>query len=127
MVDKIKLVRGDTRPQLVLALSDDTTGNPIDVSDPATTVRMKFRELGEDVIKATLVAGKLTGRLLPDATVDYAAPYTVPGRGGRIYVDWSADALDAAGEFAGEVEVTFADGGIQTVYDLIRFTVRDQF
>lgn len=36
MVTKIRLVQGDTRPNLVLSLYDSRTNAPIDLSDPAT-------------------------------------------------------------------------------------------
>jgi hypothetical protein len=32
-----------------------------------------------------------------------------------------------AGEYEGEVEITFADGQIQTVYDVLKFKVREDF
>ncbi len=42
-------------------------------------------------------------------------------------MDWSVDALDTAGEFEGEVEVTFPDGRIQTAFAILKFQVREQF
>jgi hypothetical protein len=40
---------------------------------------------------------------------------------------WPAGALDTAGSFEGEIEITFADGTVQTVYDRLRFKVREEF
>ena len=33
----------------------------------------------------------------------------------------------AAGDYEGEIQITFADAQIQTVYDLLRFKVRSDF
>ena len=33
----------------------------------------------------------------------------------------------AAGDYEGEIEITFADSQIQTVYDLLKFKVREDF
>ncbi|MNR49010.1 hypothetical protein D3C85_1683290 [compost metagenome] len=61
------------------------------------------------------------------ADVDFRPPYDVAGRGGRLAMDWSATALDTAGEFEGEVEVVFPDGRIQTAFAILKFQIREQF
>jgi hypothetical protein len=33
----------------------------------------------------------------------------------------------AAGDYEGEIQITFSDGQIQTVYDLLKFKVRSDF
>jgi len=124
---KIPLVQGDTRPQLVLSLTDENTGRPIDLSGPTTTIRFLFRELGADAAKAIMPCYPVAGFEDPDTgEVDYSPPYDVAGKGGRCVMDWSPDALDTAGEFDGEVEVTFEPGAVQTPYRLLTFTVREQ-
>lgn len=126
MSEKIKLVQGDTRPQLILSLTDDSTGLPIDVS--TATVRLKFRAAGETTILATLSASPIAGVVQPDGSVNSLAPYDVAGKGGRCAVGWTADALNQpAGDYEGEVEITYADASIQTVYDLLKFKLRSQF
>lgn len=126
MVDKIKLVQGDTRPQLVLSLTDDTTGDPIDVS--SATVRMRFRALGSTTVLATMTATKLPGRVLSDGSIDLTSPYNTSGVGGRCVLNWTSDALSqAAGDYEGEIEITFGDTTVQTVYDLLKFKLRSQF
>lgn len=127
MTSRIKLVRNDTRPQLIVSLTDSVTGDPLDVSGD-TVVRLKFREEGLTTLQATLVGTKLAGRLKADGTVDTAAPYNVAGVGGRVAFNWTTEALSGpAGMYEAEVEITFADGSIQTMYDLLKFRVREDF
>lgn len=126
--DKIRLVQGDTAPQLQLSLTDQRTRRPLDLSAPGTTARLLFREVGADTVKAAMPCFAIAGYVDPETgDVDYGPPYDVPGRGGRLAMDWSADALDTAGEFEGEVEVTFPDGRIQTAFAILKFQVREQF
>lgn len=125
--EKIRLVRNDTRPQLLLSLTDATDGSPIDLSPAGTVVRLKFRRVGSAVLAANLVAVLLPGLVLEDGSVDLTPPYDTPGRGGRCLIQWTAEALAEAGDFEGEIEITFNDGTVQTVYDLLKFKVRDDF
>lgn len=126
--DKIRLVQGDTAPQLQLSMTDQRTRRPLDLSAPGTTARLLFREVGADIVKATMPCFAIAGYVDPETgDVDYRPPYDVAGRGGRLAMDWSADALGTAGEFEGEVEVTFPDGRIQTAFAILKFQVREQF
>lgn len=126
MAEKIKLVQGDTRPQLVLSLTDETTGNAIDIS-AATTV-MKFRATGSTTLIATMTATPLPGIVLPDGSVSTTPPYDVAGKGGRCVINWAPTALDnPAGDYEGEIEILFNDGTIQTVYDVLKFKLREDF
>lgn len=109
MADKIKLVRGDTRPQLQLTITDETTGLAIDIT--GATVLMRFRAVG-----STAVLDTLTG-------------IVTNGAAGQVVIMWGDTTLDVdAGDYEGEVEVTFASGqGIQTVYDVLKFKLREDF
>lgn len=121
---RIKLVQGDTRPALVVDILDCETWDPIDVSAASTTVTMKFFATGTDTVLTTITAAKLPGQLLPDGTVD--ATVTTPGQGGRVVFNWPAGALNVdPGYYDGEVEVNFGSE-TQTLYDRLKFTVRDQ-
>jgi hypothetical protein len=33
----------------------------------------------------------------------------------------------SAGDYEGEIQVTFSNGGVQTVYDLLKFKMREDF
>lgn len=108
MAEKIKLVRGDTRPQIKATLTDETTGAVINIT--AATVRLRFRAAGD-----TTVLSNITGTV-------------VDGINGVCVFSWPAGSLNVEpGDYEGEIEVTFADGTIQTVYDVLKFKLRDQF
>lgn len=106
----IKLVQGDTRPALVCTITDDSTGDPINLL--GATCLLKFRAQGSATVKSTL-----TGTVI-DAT------------NGVVEFYWASDptSLDgAAGSYQGEIQITFPDGQIQTVYDVLNFYLREDF
>lgn len=117
----LKLVTGDTLPELTFTLKDSQTaasGKTLDENDSTTwapinvsgaSVKLRLRELGSTTVKNTLTC-----------TV-------TDGSNGKVATDFPAGTLDTAGTFEGELEVTFAGGGIQTVHDLIKFKVRSDF
>lgn len=110
MSEKIKLVKDDTRPALVTTITDDTTGAPIDLT--GCTVILQFRALGSTTLQA----------IVPGAVTD--------GPAGQVtFYPASAPAMlqGDAGDYEGEIQITFADGQVQTVYDLLKFKVRADF
>lgn len=121
----IKLVQGDTKPTLLVDVKDANTGLPIDIS--TSTTRLKTRMAGDSATKETLVGTLLPGLTAPDGSVSVVAPYDVAGFGGRVGFSWSPTSLNTAGDMLGEVEVTFADASIQSVYEVLKFKVREQF
>lgn len=110
MADKIKLVQGDTRPALVCTITDDTTGAPISLG--GATVVLKFRAVGATTLTAS-VNGSVTDG--PNGVVVFF-PATAP-----------AMLAGEAGDYEGEIEITYSDGTVQTVYDLLKFKVREDF
>lgn len=110
MAEKIRLVQGDTAPALTVTLTDTTTNAAINVT--GATVRLKFRAVGSETLRGTLT-GSVTN-----------------GSGGVVVFYWSDDPtiLDGdAGDYEGEIEITFADTTVQTVYDLLKFKLRQDF
>ena len=119
--DTLKLVAGDTLPELTLTLRDSNAaaaGQTLDTNNSATwapidvsgaTVRLRLRELGSTTVKSTLTCS------ITDASA------------GKVATDFPAGTLVAEGTFEGEIEITFASGGIQTVYDLLKLQVRSDF
>ena len=121
--ETINLVAGDTKPEINLTLKDSNTAatgltlDPddsdtwavIDITDP--TVKVKFRLLGASTILDTMTCVKV-------------APFT----DGVCYMPWGATTLDvAAGTYEGEIELTYVSGAILTLYDRLKFKVRDDF
>ena len=107
MSEKIKLVRGDTRPKIRVNLTDEVTGEAIDLT--GATVLMLFRKVGESTLTDTL-----TG--------------VVVGGVGDVVFTWNTNSLAESGEYEGEIQVDFpSGGGRQTVYSPLKFSVRDDF
>ena len=108
MAEKIKLVRGDTRPQLQLTLTNELNDAAIDLTD--CIVKMRFRQAGGDVVLDTL-DGNVTQPLL-----------------GKVVFLWNLNTLDVEpGDYEGEIEITFPSLEVQTVYELLKFRVRQDF
>ena len=109
-VDVIRLVEGDERPVIVLTLTDDNTGSPIDLSLSTTVVTIKFREAGTTTLLSTISTSKLSG-----------------GTTGQVQFDFTGGVLNVdPGMYEGEIIINF-NGQVQTVYDTLRFTVRENF
>lgn len=129
---EVQMVAGDSGPPLRLSLTDPNNNDaPIDISAGGTTVRFKLRRVpqgGENTtIKATIVCSKLAGRVLADKSISTTPPYNTPGAGGRCQVDWTPEALDTAGKYEAEVEITFDTGIVQTMSRKLSIRVREQF
>lgn len=125
MSTAIKLVSGDTRPQIVVDLKDQ---NGAAINCTNATVRMYFRKAGGTSLLQTVMGTLITGFRDSTGTLSTAAPYDVAGSGGRVSFMWPAGALDVeAGLYEGEIEITFSDQTIQTVYEKLKFKVRADF
>lgn len=122
MSTKIRLVEGDTRPRPVFSLKDKDE-NPINLV--GSIVLFKMRPLGSTDLKAEVYCTLLSGLADEDGDVDYTPPYDVAGVGGRVRVDWSPADLDTSGRYEAEIEITYSDGTVQTVYDKISVTIRE--
>lgn len=117
----LNLVTGDTLPELTFTLKDSNTaatGFTLDEDNDDTwapinltgaTVRLRIREVGSTTVKSTLTCS------VTNAT------------GGQVATDFPTGTLDTAGTFEAELEITFSDGGKQTVNDLIKLKVRSDF
>lgn len=109
--DMIYLVKDDNGSQVECIITRDSTGLPVDLT--GATARLKFRKK-----RTTTVLFTLTN--IVDDQVDLEA-------GQAVFV-FSAANLDLdAGFYEGEVEVTFANTNIETVYEIIDFQVRADF
>lgn len=105
----IKLVRNDTGPQLRLTLTDSLTGSAVDLTGATVTLHLR-------AIDTTTVL------------VSRNATITAPATNGIAVIVWLTADLDlAAGEYEGEVETVLASGLRETIFDLLQFTVREDF
>lgn len=101
----IKIVKDDTLP--VLEFSVIQNGVPVDLTGASVKFYMKNNDTG---------AVKVNGKSC--TVID-------PATSGVCRYSWEAADTDTAGEYVGEVEVTFATGKIQTGYKLIPIIIRE--
>lgn len=129
MTTKIKLVQGDTRPQVKCVITDENTGTIVDLT--SSTVQLKFRASGSTAVLFTLTGALLSGIEDEAGNVSQNMPgeaYNTPGKGGRVAFQFGVGNLNVdAGNYEGELEITFSDGSIQTVFVPLKFQVRAQF
>ena len=110
MADTIKLVKGDSKPVIIVTLTDDNTNSAFDLSDAATSVSVRFRKANSDTLLSTISCSNVND-----------------GTDGKIQFDFSGGILNVdPGSYEGELVVT-TSGGDQTVYDTLNFRVRDNF
>jgi len=121
--DTIKLVVGDTLPELTFTLKDSNTaasGATLDADDSTTwapinltnsTVKLRIREIGSTTVLSTI-----------PATITSAS-------NGTCALTFPTGTWTTAGTFEGEIEqtITGAGAGVQTVQDFIKFKVRNDF
>ena len=108
MAETIKVVKGDELPQIVLTLTDDTANSVLDLSLSTTSVSIKFRKKGTTTTLSTISTTKSTD-----------------GSDGKVTFNFAGGILDVdPGEYEGEIVVNY-NGTLQTVYDLLKFRVRD--
>ena len=124
--ETINLVQGDTNPVLYFTLRDSKTavaGKTLDEDDSSTwavinitnhSIELKFKALNSTTVLFTETLG-----------------VTAPATNGECFMIWPADSLDvAAGIYEGELQITdtaSTPNRVQTVYDKLKFKVREQF
>jgi hypothetical protein len=94
-------------------------------------VRLKFRAVGSSSVLFTLTGILLSGIEDEDGNVTQGGlddEYGLAGKGGRVAFQFTQGNLDIEpGAYEGEIEVTFGDNSIQSVYTPLKFQVRAQF
>ena len=120
----IELVSGDNQPELNILLKDSNTalsGQTLDAANSATWakinltnashVKMKFRKADTTTILETITCSIVS-----------------PPSNGNVIMTWLNTTLaGASGVYEGEITVTFSNGKITTVRDLLKFDVRAGF
>ena len=122
--ETINLVKGDDLPALEIILRDSNaaaSGQTLDLGNPSTwaflnltnvnAVKLKIRRQGIETLVDTI-------------TFTRVQPYT----DGKVIMDWGLTTLDdGIGDYEGEIEITYTDGKVLTVPDLLKFNLRAQF
>lgn len=105
----IRLVKDDTGPQLRLTFTDQVTGEAVDLSGASVTLHFR-------AVNTTTVLFSRTALIQTPATAGIAV------------VAWAeGDLNQAAGDYEGEVEVVLNSGLRETQFDLLQFTIREDF
>lgn len=110
MDSRIRLVQGDTGPQIQVTLTDESTGSAIDLREATATLHFRSETTG-----VTLFSRDLT---IPEITAE---------QGIAIVVWESTDLNQDPGDYEGEIEVVLATGIRQTVYDVLKFRLREDY
>lgn len=105
----VRLVRNDTAPQLRLTITDNLTGNPINLT--SATVTLHFRAANTTAILFSRLATILT-----------------PATNGIAVIAWAPGNLNLPeGEYEGEVEIVLNDGSRETIFTPLQFILREEF
>jgi hypothetical protein len=107
----IYLVKNDIGSQISALITRDDTGAAVDLR--SSTQRLRFRKVGTADILFTLL-GENLGEA---AELQGIAIFTFSG----------SHLNQIAGRYEGEIEVTFPDANIETVYETVQFIIRDDF
>ena len=111
MTEAIKIVQGDSGPQIKVTLTRSDTGSAVDLTE-ASTCKLHFRKKNSDTNLFSLSNQSVAQD---------------QGNGIAIFV-FSGNQLDiAAGNYEGEVEVVFNSGARETVFDTLEFVLRADF
>lgn len=105
----IKLVTNDVGQQIRCELTRENDGSVVDLTDRTTTLKM--RKKGETSVLFTL-SNLSTGEDAENGIAIFAL------QAGNLNV--------AAGKYEAEVSSSTSGGDIETVYELIDFTIRDE-
>lgn len=107
----IYLVKDDNGSQVECIISRDNTGLPIDLT--GATAVLKFRKVRTSTILFTLTN-------LTNSQINLYK--------GQAVFEFSAANLDLEpGLYEGEIQVTFPNLNVETIYEVINFKVRDDF
>ena len=110
MATSFNYVQGDTGPQIKLSFTDEDSATATNLT--GATVTLHFRAAGEPSV--------LFSRSL------YVNPDTAAT--GVAILQWSAHDLNQeAGTYEGEIEVVRSDGLKETIFEILKFRIREDF
>jgi hypothetical protein len=109
-MDIYTLVQGDTAPQIKATITREDSGSV--VSFAGGSVRMRFRAKGSTTTLFTLNA--------VDVSTNFAD--------GIAIFNFASGNLDIdAGYYQGEIEITYASGEKETIFEILNFNLRADF
>jgi len=106
------LVKNDTFSQIQATITREDTGAAVNLT--GTTAKLRFKAAYTSTVLFTLTAVQAVSGDFADgvATFSFAS---------------SNLANRDAGNYEGEIEITYADGTKETVFELINFIIREEF
>ena len=105
------LVQGDNGSQIKATITRSDTGAAVDLS--SATPRLKFKKRNTSTVLTT---------------IDSFTSVTEDQEAGICQFAFNTAALNInAGDYVGEIEITFSDGTIETVYEELEFTLREDY
>lgn len=105
------LVQGDNGSEIKATITRSDTGAAVDLS--SATPRLKFKKRNTSVILSTIESSTASSD-------DQIA--------GICQFAFGTNDLDiTAGDYVAEIEITFADGSVETVYEELNFTLREDY
>jgi hypothetical protein len=107
----IYLVKGDIGSQIKATLTRDDDGTAVDLTGAA--VRLRVRAAGTSTTLFTI-------------TAETSSPSQLL-TGVAIFTFSQSNLNQEPGRYEGEIESTFPDANIETVYEFIEFMLRDDF
>lgn len=110
-MDTLYLVQGDNGSQVKVTLTRDDTGNAVDLT--GSTVTLKFKKKNTATVLSSI------GSSVTDSD-DLEA--------GIAVFEFTSDHLDiTSGDYVGEVTIDFPGTAVETVYEELQFTVREDY
>jgi len=103
-------VAGDEKPDLLVAITDKDSGDPIDLSASTTTVTAMVRTESNATASLLSITGTKVGT----------------GATGQVTLAWPSTPLLSEGEYELQVIIDY-NGSTQTIYDIIRIHSREDF
>lgn len=110
-MDTLYLVQGDNGSQVKVVITRDDTGAAVDLTNATPTLKFKKKN---------------TSNVL--TSINSSTSSSEELEAGIALFQFDTAALDIiAGDYVGEVQITFSDGNVETVYEELEFTIREDF
>ena len=110
-MDTLYLVQGDNGSQVKVVITRDDTGLPVNLTGATPTLKFKKKNTS-NVLTSINSSTSLSAEL----------------EAGIALFQFDSTSLDiTAGDYVGEVQITFTDGNVETVYEELEFTIREDY